>query len=122
MNTPPNPGIPEILLLVAAKLGYAVTVGARGTGPELGAFIDANGERPLILAAGDGPFAAGGCGWAFDAPGCIPFVFTRETYNVLHFGQLGAVDGTILWESRIYRIQATWDGFRPVAKAVVVSR
>jgi hypothetical protein len=125
---PPSPGISVELVAAASNVGFRVTLGVRGNSPELGVFINAetSADQPLLLAAispSADPFVANGCVWALDgAQACIPFVFSRATYNVLHEGELGADAGTVLYQGHAYRIQAQWDGFRPVAVAVKVPR
>jgi hypothetical protein len=122
VNVPVSPGIPAILLATAAKLGYRVTLGARGSAPELGVFVNADtgADQPLLLVDDpddDKPVVL----WALvGAPSCIPFVFDRLTYNVLHEGVHADGIDLLEWQGRSYSIGATWDGFRPVAQAALV--
>ena len=108
MAGPPDPHIPELLLLVAARLGFRVT--SRDlTGRELGVLCDSSGDRPLVLAAGASP---GICAWAFLNAGPMPkmaYLLPQATYDALRCGSL-AEDGTLTYQGALYRIQASFDG------------
>lgn len=111
MSTPPDPGIPALLLAVAAKLGWRATT--RGPSAELGTFADGS---TLLLAAGDGP---GTVQWALGAaaPGCAPCLLSEATHTVLHGGTLNA-SGAVDYQGRAYRVRLWWDGANLTAEAV----
>lgn len=121
MNMCPSPTVSTVMLAMASKLAFRVVVGARGTLPELGVFVDADtsADQPLRLAAEGGAKVGGRCEWALDGTERVPFVVTRTTYNVLHEGEPGRFASEVLYQGRAYRIQAQWDGHRPVAQAVL---
>jgi hypothetical protein len=117
MITPPNPGIPALLLAAAARLGYRVT--ARDpSGLELGVFTDASGDKVLLVAGTTGAEVQ----WVLDSypnppPGFAPHLVSRATYEVLHGGSLTTA-GTIAWQGRTYRVRVHFDGAQLTAEAV----
>jgi hypothetical protein len=111
MSGPPFPGVPgvpAILLAVAARLGFRV-VSRTPTGQELGVLFDSTGDHPIVIGAGTAP---GGCAWALLDAGPMPkmaYLLTRATYDALHSGSL-AEDGALLYQGSCYRVQASFDG------------
>ena len=108
MAGPPDPGIPAVLLAVAARLGLRIT-SRDATGSELGVLCDSSGDRPLVIGAGAAP---GGCAWALLDAGPMPkmaFLLTRATYDALHGGSL-ATDGALTYLGSRYWIRASFDG------------
>jgi len=121
MNTPPNPGIPSLLLAVASKFGFKVITFRELPLAELGVFIDdAGAEVPLRLCAEVGSEKSARAEWRLEGEGCIPFAFDRATFLVLHEGTIGEDGNTVEHGGQLYRIEAQWDGYRPVAHAVAV--
>jgi hypothetical protein len=108
MAGPPDPHIPDLLLIVAARLGFRV-LSRDLAGRELGVLCDSSGDRPLVLAAGASP---GLCAWGFLNAGPMPkmaYLLTQATYDALHYGSL-AEDGVLTYKGARYRIQASFDG------------
>jgi hypothetical protein len=108
MSNPPLPGIPAVLLAVAAKLGFQV-LSRDLAGREIGAFSDSSGTRPFVIGAGAVP---GGCVWALLDTGPMPkmaYLLTRTTYDALHGGSL-AENGALVYQGVCYWIRANFDG------------
>ena len=84
----------------------------------LGTFSDNSaGSQHLILVSGATP---GSVEWAIagELPkGFAPFLFSRETYDVMHNGTLGE-NGIINHKGTAYRVTLWFDGLRFVAEAV----
>ena len=83
--TPPNPLTPAALLAAAANMGWIVIDPKAG----LGTFSDSSASsHHLILVSGAAP---GSVEWAITGvlpKGFAPFLFSRETYDVMHNGTL----------------------------------
>lgn len=116
MYTPPNPGVPALLLAAAARLGFRITTRTI-TGSELGVLIDGTTDKTLIVAgAGDGRVE-----WqiAERPPGFAPHLMSRATYDILREGSLTS-DGSVSWHGRRYLIRSWYDDARFIAEAVAV--
>ena len=114
MRSPPL--VPEVspeLLALCARYDFH-PVGSQA----MGIFRDTEGrERPLLLTALS-PRIAWGAAWMLEGhAACMPFIFDRLTYHVLHEGV--AEREAIVWQGRQYQIAAAWDGLRPVAVAML---
>jgi hypothetical protein len=113
MNTPPNPGIPAALLLVAAKFGWIEVIPARAGRAALGVFMDGLVRHPLRLRGGAGT----SCEWMLDvAPDLVPYLVAKEVAEMLQRGE--AREDALVVDGVAYQVQAVWDGDRPVAMAV----
>jgi hypothetical protein len=108
MGVPPDPRIPDILLAVAARLGFRV-LSRDVAGRELGMLSDSSGDHALVIGAGSVP---GECAWALLDGGSIPkmaYLLSRETYDALRQGA-PAEDGSLVYEGARYHIRANFDG------------
>jgi hypothetical protein len=107
MVGPPDPLIPDLLLAAAAKLGFRVLT-RDAAGNPLGVLSGPDGDRALVLAAGDGP---GRCRWAL-LDGAMPkmaYTLSQDTYNALREGKL-SLDGALVYQGVQYRLRASFDG------------
>jgi hypothetical protein len=105
MPTPPDPLVLDLLLTVAAKLGWRFTMRAPD-GVELGELFTPEGApRPLLMVAGP---ARGSVAWAIVelAPRDLsPHLMTRATADILCGGALRD-DGAVLYQGKAYRLRA----------------
>ena len=112
MPLPPFPGIPALLLLIAARLGWRPTVG------ELGALFAPDGaEHHLVMVRGDGP---GTVAWALlpELPAGFGAVLMSEsTAKVLRGGSL-LTTGAILFDGAAYQLELAVEGATWTALAV----
>jgi hypothetical protein len=93
--------------------------GHRSNGEEVRVFIDGTVELPLFLVAHDQ--REGVVAWDLireDARGYLPFMFTRQTYLIMHDGQAND-DGTITYKGQKYSIRIWFDAL-PIAEAYQV--
>ena len=108
MGIPPNPLIPEILLVVAARLGFRV-LSHDAAGRELGMMSDSTGEHALVIGGGSVP---GACAWTLLDGGPVPkmaYLLSRETYAAIWQGVL-AEDGSLIHDGIHYNLRAGFDG------------
>jgi len=116
MIEPPLPGVPALLLALAARLGFRVTT-RESDGTEFGMFVDGAAERYLVVTSGgiDGTWAI------LDAlpPDFGPFLLSRATYDILRLGRQNK-DGSIAWNGRSYRVQMSFAGTYWKAREIVV--
>ena len=108
MGVPPDPHIPDILLMVAARLGFRV-LSRDVAGRELGMLSDSSGDHALVIGAGRMP---GECAWTLLDGGSVPkmaYLLSRETYDALRQGAL-AEDGSLVHGGARYSIRANFDG------------
>ena len=114
MPLPPLPGIPALLLLAAARLGWRLVRG------ELGALFAPDGaEHHLVMVRGDGP---GSVAWALLAelpPGFGAVMMSESTAKVLREGTL-LTTGAVLLDGTVYQLELRADGATWTALAVAV--
>lgn len=115
MIDPPLPGIPSILLAVAARLGYQITVRSTA-GADLGVFTDGVTHSPMLLAGAGGTSVAWTVPNAAPPPQFAPYLMSQLTYEVLHTGALQR-DGSVLYQGRGYHVRAVYDGAHLIAEA-----
>lgn len=109
MSTPPDPGIPALLLLAAAKLRFLVKVRDPLLG-ELGVLADGAAERPLYVIGVGGDRAA----WSLEGgPRLDPHLMTRATFELL--SSVASRDGA-------YQLHSRWSASGMVAEAIVLER
>ena len=113
MPLPPLPGVPALLLAVAAKLGWRPTLGR-----ELGALFDAAGaEHHLTMVRGDAP---GVVAWALLPvlpAGFGAVLMSESTAKVLRGGSL-LTTGAILFDGAAYQLELAVEGSAWTAMAV----
>jgi hypothetical protein len=114
MHTPPDPGIPAILLAIAHRFGFV----AIDTSGLVGGIQD---HTLTVESAGQGSVA-----WLVlsetetkDAGGLAPRYLTREAYDALREGSLDKT-GCLESGGQRYRILDRWDGKRLVATLSLV--
>ena len=116
MPDPPDPHFPDVLLAVAAKLGWRVVVrGANGI--ELGELVHGSSARPLILSRGD---SSGTVRWLIvDAlpPRTAAWLISRETFDMLTHATSNA-DGSLTYKDRACRLIVDFDGSHNIATDV----
>jgi hypothetical protein len=96
MPCPPDPGLPALLLAVAARLGWRALL-QEPSGLELGELFDGDRPKHLIVVAGPTPNAME---WALvgEVPrGFAAHLMTNATYDALHACTIGPL--RMLWSS-----------------------
>ena len=96
MPCPPDPGIPALLLAVAARLGWRALL-QDPSGLELGELFDSDRPKHLIVVAGPAPSTVE---WALvdEVPqGFAAYLLTSATYESLRAGTIGPL--RTLWTS-----------------------
>jgi hypothetical protein len=117
MSTPPDPGIPALLLLAAAKLRFLVKVRDPLFG-ELGVLAEGDRERPLYVIGVGGDRAA----WSLDGgPRLDPHLMTRATFELLA-SATQREDGSLVSRDRAYQLHSRWSASGMVAEAVALER
>ena len=118
MPHPPDPLLPALLLLAAARLGVLVKVRdpTGSSADDLGVFVDGQVESPLGVESA-GPI--GSCQWtlALSSQRSIPFLISRATHELLQQAKAND-DGSITSCAQRYTLREHWDGVRPVAELI----
>ena len=110
--TPPDPGIPALLLAAAARLGWRPTRG------DLGALFAPDGaEHHLVMVRGDAP---GTVTWALlaELPPTFGAVLLNESTSRVLRGGRPLDSGAVLFDGAAYRIELRADGAAWTALAV----